>query len=326
MENVSGKMPIQQFVAKQFAEQLGTAFEVVLDYRDKGGKIQDIAIFFNRAVVAFIECKRNAHDFVWRPRAKEWIDYLSQNEKAEFYFVADQNECFLYMVDGPAFNRLSFDDAVAVIKESFAGVGDAPTLEEIVNDLNELAKKHKIWKQVHLFIDGLRDGDIEYGKTSPAFSFSANVEDKFFLHLLGPLTNKKLCRYTTLNSLFELLKGKKQNMCNIVCMNDRGEYRYADEYVKGNNSPLGLIDFQDLDACFILSLLDGDQRDNLTMWRLYGDDANGTCVIYDAKKEILTGMDKQFFLANVSYGEPNGTHRKLDFVKSLLTALNIAVH
>lgn len=322
MDYYNGERSIQQFVAKQFAERMGPSFEIIYEYRDKGGNRQDIAILFNRTVVAFIECKRNARDFVQSPRVREWLNYLSRYEEARFYFVADKNECFLNNNGAPGFDSLSFDDAATAIKEEYAGVGGPPTVEEIADEMNEIARKLKIWKRLHHFIEGLRDGDITYSNTSPTYSFSTESEDELFLTLLGSINSKKFCRFTTLNSFFELLKEKKQNMCNIVCMNDRGEYRYADEYVYGTYPQLGSADFRELDDCFILSLLDREQEDDLTMWRLYGDNANGACIIYEAKPSILAGKDNQFFLGKVSYGKENGAHRELDFVKSLLSPLN----
>lgn len=313
---------IQEYVAEQFFKRLGTSYDVLLEYLDRGGIRQDIAILFNRTAVSFIECKRNARAFIQSSRSRIWLGYLFQNEDAPFYFVADKKECFLFLRDQLDSKRVTFDEAASLIKKKYAGIGAPPTIDEIAFDLKILARKKHVWTLIHRFVENLKSGDVERDTESPTYYFSADAEDALFLNLLEPLSNKKLCRYTTLNSLFDLLDKKSQNMCNIVCMNDRGEYRYADEYVYGRYPQLGSKDFDELDSCYILSLLDMKKEDDLTMWRLYGNDAKGACIAYEAREPILGGKDGKFFLANVSYGLENGTHPKLEFVKVMISELS----
>lgn len=320
--DITNEFSIQEYVAKQFAKRLGISYDVLLEYRDKVGKRQDIAILFNRTVVSFIECKRSVRNFIRTPRSKVLLGYLFHDEDVPFYFVADKSECYLFLREQLELKQVSFDEAASIIEKKYESIGAPPTFEEIAFDLKTLARSNHVWTLIRLFVENLKLGDIEIGTDSPTFSFSIDTEDELFLNLLEPLSNKRLCRYTTLNSLFDLLNKRSQNMCNIVCMNDRGEYRYADEYVYGRYPQLGSNDFDELDSCYILSLLDMKQEDDLTMWRLYGNDAKGACIAYEAKKPILNGKDGQFFLANVSYGLQDGTHPKLEFVKDLISKLS----
>lgn len=314
---------VEHFLRAKFSNDLGPAFEVVAEYRDKENHCQDIAILHNRKLIAFVECKRNAQEFVQSFRVRQWLEVLFKNHEAEYYFVADRTECFLYRPDNYVPQKLTINEAVSIISSARKIAKDPPTLAEIQSLLRDVAKNHKLVEKIRPFADGLKSKDIEIDTVTSSFSFSTDKEDELFLILLERVTGSKLCRYTTIDSLFELFKNEKQNMCNIVCMNDRGEYSYADNYVFGRYPQVGTKDFNELDNCFILSLLDKTQEENLTMWRLYGADAKGACITYEAGRSIMGGMYNQFFLARVSYGQKNKKHPKLEFIKALISALNI---
>lgn len=314
---------IERFLVNLFSFRLGPAYEVVSDYRDKENRKQDIAILYNREVIAFIECKRIAQDFVESFRVRQWLDPLFKNHEAKYYFVADKSECYLFRPDDYASQKLTLSDAIAILVSAREEVLDPPSLKDVQSILKDIAREHKLLEKIRPFADGLKVDEVEKDSVSSTFSFSIDKEDDLFLILLERVTGSKLCRYTTIDSLFELFKNEKQNMCNIVCMNDRGEYSYADNYVFGRYPQIGTKDFNELDNCFILSLLDKTQEENLTMWRLYGNDAKGACITYEAGRMIMGGKYNQFFLARVSYGQKNNKHPKLEYIKALINALNI---
>ena len=306
-----------------FSSRLGPAYEVVFCYKDKENHIQDIAILYNREVIAFIECTRSAQEFVESFRVRRWLDPLFRNQEAKYYIVADISECYIFWQDNYVSQRHTLNDAVAIIAPARETVLAPPSLEDVQSILKEIAREHKLVEKIRPFADGLRVNEIERNSSSSTYSFSIDKEDELFLILLERVSGSKLCRYTTIDNLFELFKNEKQNMCNIVCMNDRGEYSYADNYVFGRSPQVGTKDFNELDNCFILSLLDKSQEDNLTMWRLYGDDAKGACITYEANRSIMGGIHNQFFLAKVSYGQRNKKHPKLEFIKALVKALSV---
>jgi len=153
-------------------------------------------------------------------------------------------------------------------------------------------------------------------------------ENQFFLNLLGRVDSLELCRYSTLDSLFRLLKNAKQNMCSIVCMNDKGELNYVNTRVAPSYSSIP----EDPNNCFILSLLpvrpnnvlpDKPHEDELTFWRLYGDDASGVCLTYSVNPGINTDKYPAFKLARVSYEREDGSHPELSFVNALMSSNTI---
>jgi len=142
-----------------------------------------------------------------------------------------------------------------------------------------------------------------------------DTEDMFFKTLFGDVGKVTLCRYTTVNSLYLTIRDAKHNMCNINCMNDKGESSYADEYIKINTLDNKTKRITDSNNSFILSLSEKEKEDNLTMWRLYGDDAKGVCLRYE-NNENVKGK-KHFHKAKVSYALEDGYHPELELVKYL---------
>ena len=110
-------------------------------------------------------------------------------------------------------------------------------------------------------------------------------------------------------------------MCSVVCMNDRSETDYAKQFISD------VIDhsnvFQRLNArtnanrpnpnYFILSGSRMGKRDDLNMWRLYGNDSRGVCIWYDVEE-----MPENFFIAKVSYAK-NNTHAELNYLANKLS-------
>ena len=71
--------------------------------------------------------------------------------------------------------------------------------------------------------------------------------------------------------------------------------------------------------CFILSLMPHDKSDDLTMWRLYGDDAKGVCLNYEIKeKQRGRRLNGDFYISCISYGESEKVHRELDFLLKVM--------
>lgn len=155
---------------------------------------------------------------------------------------------------------------------------------------------------------------------STYFMLSPKYERLFFCSLLGSTsgTPKRVCRYTSLSSLFRMLSEARQSMCSTICMNDKTENDYSVKYLS-NAVPLSNV-IQRIEArspktdaqsmCFILSGSRMGKKDDLNMWRLYGDDSKGVCLWYE-----IEDMPDNFFLSRVSYAK-NETHAELTYLAS----------
>jgi len=94
------------------------------------------------------------------------------------------------------------------------------------------------------------------------------------------------------------MKNGSHVMCSITCMNDKGETSYADKYVGYGAYANSTTSIKENNDCFILSCCNKDMVDNLTMWRLYGNDGKGVCLEYDVDITKIDG--KEFFFIHIS--------------------------
>lgn len=100
-------------------------------------------------------------------------------------------------------------------------------------------------------------------------------------------------------------------MSGIVGMNDKSEIDYFDKGCK--------IDYgsstQEINDTYISSC--SKLKDDLTMWRLYGDDGKGVCLEFELS---VKSESNGFILSPVNYAEDRKTHRALKMLKSMSDA------
>ena len=199
------------------------------------------------------------------------------------------------------------------------------TIED-VSDFFEKSFSSLIRGRMQAFVSKIRE-ETDLSKViedyDAYFMLTPEYERLFFCSLLGSTSGmpKRVCRYTSLHSLFRSLSNARQSMCGIVSMNDKTETNYAKQFISNSISVSNLL--QRLDArsainqsetvSFILSGSKMGKKDDLNMWRLYGDDSKGACVWYDVEE-----LPDNFFLAKVSYAK-NNTHAELNYLAAKLS-------
>lgn len=118
---------------------------------------------------------------------------------------------------------------------------------------------------------------------------------------LDTFRDKRVCRYSSLDSLFSTITYKTIRMNGLPGMNDRVEGLFAwsliNDVEKTDNKE-NKRRKKSVNNAFIVSYSKSIMIDNLTQWRLYGDDAKGVCCVYSVKQEIF---DDRFFLHPVKY-------------------------
>lgn len=147
------------------------------------------------------------------------------------------------------------------------------------------------------------------------------LEEKFFRSLIEEYQEDVLCRFTSLGSLFRAINEKKQSMCSIVCMNDKSETNYVSNYLLKNNyiqTKLHPGTVGDANQSFILSCCSLKKKDDLTMMRLYADDARGVVICYKILNPIRLKTSSNFILRKINYERENGTHPELDLIGRIL--------
>jgi hypothetical protein len=141
--------------------------------------------------------------------------------------------------------------------------------------------------------------------------------------MFGEFKDKKICRYTSLDSIFNMLSFLTFRMSGLIGMNDKSEVNYVDNYLNSGNGilnaekPLSKEHHNTIIALnkrYITSCSNYKRKDDLTLWRLYSDDAKGVCLIFDIKHNNL---NKNILIQNVKYADKNGKHKELDFLKEV---------
>lgn len=198
-----------------------------------------------------------------------------------------------------------------------------------VSDLSQFFEKtysSLIRGRMKTFFDSLNEAKsvdeiiVDFGSY---FMFRPEYETLFFQSLLGSASGmpKKICRYTTLTGLFRTLNEKQQSMCNVVCMNDKTEADYAKRFL-GQAIPSSnllsrwaarTIEDGDDSLYFLLSGSRMTKKDDLGLWRMYGDDTKGVSLRYEVNEPLPEG----FCLAKVSYAKKDA-HAELTYLASKL--------
>ena len=213
----------------------------------------------------------------------------------------------------------SLDGALNIIKERMSLITETDVTkvaEAFLDYLKKVSKsigfqdKHSDAKIQKMTIDDLDWQNVT--STATRIALSPDFERKLFLAILGEYNNRNVCRYTTKSSLFRILNDQKQSLCGLSCMNDKSECYYADRYLmeRGNklvSDKLTYTDAKQLNRYFITSCsrldeedLDTKMYDDLSMWRMYGDDCRGVCMKFHIDEDLL---GDKFILAPISYAK-----------------------
>lgn len=233
-------------------------------------------------------------------------------------FFGREDEFYLYSKGKYGLTKMSFKSIISAIQSSNA-LGVVPLVDEVAAEIlscmpEELSEGIDI--SINRELDSLFSEDtLCFDDVKGEVSFVECKEDEFFRLLLPKDEPELLCRYTTLNSFFLTLKDKTNCICSLTCMNDKGEISYADKYVHYGVYAYSHQVVDENNDCFVLSCCNVDKMDDLTMWRLYGDQGRGVCLEYNINS---TGTDNErFFLAPVSYGVEKNKHPQLDFIRNI---------
>lgn len=286
----------------------------------------DIAVFdVDGKPVAVFEVKSFPQAWALRKQMDTSLARTFESHGVRYSILTDGDEFWIWSKESNEYVNKSFDDVLDYIKNGLPVLGEIPSIEQISHAITEAATKAKLRQvsAIKTFIEKPRTRDLfKTDASTGKIEFSTpSAEDAFFSYLLNGRIPTKLCRFTTRHNLFTLLKDGKQNMCSIVCMNDKSEETYADKKA-GLGESWGKTQLEN-NNCFILSLMPQDKSDDLTMWRLYGDDAKGVCLNYEIKdKQRGRKLPGDFYISSISYGESEKSHPELDFLLGV-TLINL---
>lgn len=181
--------------------------------------------------------------------------------------------------------------------------------QELINNLDNYSSdsnvENNVKEAIVEWLESVNQDDLE--QVNRMVTVSLENQFEFLRHLFKTLKFKplfKFCRYTTIEGLKRILLDQQESMCGLAGMNDKSEGFFLDKCLTNASynlyrKPQALINR--FNEVFIMSLCDESKKDDLTMWRLYGNDGKGCCLIYEPDVDALR-KSTEFILLPVTYG------------------------
>lgn len=305
---------IKSFLDKFKGEEYRVEYEPIIRTNDRRIYRPDFLILRNGSPYIVIEVKRELAPYII-DRAIEQVKRYAQILYASYCIVCSEKEAIIFNTNDPN----PWGKKIEVLNEELLQKlleNKQENVNVTSDDIRSSWKKYinndiRTAEKLKAFVDSIKDENIQNDQQT--FSLDENTEKKLFKTLLGEYNKDRLCRYTTLPSIFRTFNDKRHNMCCVVCMNDKSEIDYVAKYI---DSKMLYPKAEKINGCYILSCCDIERTNDFTMLRLYADDAKGVCVEYRIEEWLKTHCD--FILAPVSYATSSTIHPELDFVKNIL--------
>ena len=304
---------------KKFSEALGDGYDVEMNTEVYSSffltkkNVFDLVIFKNNIPLVGIEYKNIAFSIHVR-HYPEWFysKFQEVNLKYGICYFGQEDKYYFWSRDKYGFQIFDFVSVVNAIRQDVP-LGVRLSVDELAVEILGCLPDCIDDVDLHNTLDKLFvEDNLIFNDSTGDIAFEKNVEDSFFRALLPQKNVLKVCRYTTLNNLFLLLKDKHHCLCSLTCMNDIGETSYADNWIGNGAYAETYKMIEENNNSYILSCCSSDKIDDLTMWRLYGQNAMGTCLVYDVKEDFID--NDSFFFAPVSYGKSEKEHDELEFI------------
>ena len=272
--------------------------EFVLNPEDKwitskGYVAFDLAIYANNRLHAIVELKTKVYEGV-----KERFQSCVKKARCRFGILTNGELFYLYDSFKEEWHESDFDN---VIKHLTSSLTNLENLQVLDKDIITLLEKNGLVA----YADKLEQS-ISYGYK---WMFKDDAEQAFFMEILNkrkPI--EEFCRYTSLDSLMSMINSMSYQMCGIAGMNDKSETDYFDK--KCGKQDLPSVSVRNYNNVYLSS--GTSLKDDLTMWRLYGDDGQGVCLVFDVNPS------SNFYMANVDYAEDVKSHKQVEFIKAII--------
>jgi len=150
--------------------------------------------------------------------------------------------------------------------------------------------RKQIKEQINkVFGFNISDDEICYEPASMCYMLCEDLERSMLGDLIPTKAGdiKEIAKYTSFETLVTVLKSGKMRMNSIVSMNDKTETDFLDEAFRSYKEDFE-YDYDKYlfaDKEFITSFT--TRIDDLDMWRFYGDNARGVCMVFerDSKRD-----------------------------------------
>lgn len=294
-------------VLKKYVEKV-KGFSLQLDYMSNKEKV-DCCISDSRGMpFAIIEFKAYLNGSFARKIGKQQLRQNLKLIKAKYALLTDSKKFYLCknVSENSRFEKITF---VKFLKTLFPKV-----INKLLSE-NYRFIKNKL-KENNFDVSRMSQKDVVLKNDS--LFFSKKFEKKFVNYLPSFQLDKNIiCRYVSLETAFEILKNKKIRMNGIIGMNDSTESDFFEKILYD-----GIVKTADLreiaNNIYIMSCSTEEKIDNLTQWRLYGDDARGVCLVFEVKKNTSSS---NFKLGKIFYENPDNLSKEILNMKRLLDSV-----
>jgi len=174
-------------------------------------------------------------------------------------------------------------------------------LELIIKDSNDCLKvKKEIAEQIQNAYDvKIQFDDILYNPVNQCYLLKEKEEQNLLKDLMPEhdVESDEIAKYTSFETLISILQSGKIRMNSIVSMNDKTETDFLEGTIRNFKEEYerDIDKYLFADKQFITSFT--TRIDDLDMWRLYGDDARGVCLVFERKNK---SNDKLYKIKYVS--------------------------
>lgn len=145
--------------------------------------------------------------------------------------------------------------------------------------------------------DNLLSEEIIYDPVRKCYCISKEKEQQLFTELIPQESEcKEFAKYTSFPTLMATLQSGKMRMNSIVAMNDKTEMFFLSDTTKNFQESIeeegDNLYWANLN--FITSF--SERIDELDMWRFYGDNAHGVCMVFEPKEISETNIKEVLYI------------------------------
>lgn len=326
---------VMNIVEEAFKKVLPLGIDIIREYPLRGGRRADFVLVSGFEILACIEVKSNLSNRKLLADAQKQVREYQNDVRSYWGVITDASRYYIQsVVDGKLEEKESAETVLQAILGIEKGKDENTSKSKDVSEI-ELLKcqfldicenytdKIPTIEQVMNVLAGVSSTNCEV--TPTRYTFKRSFENRFFQALLGAYAENEVVRYIPFASAYRSLNEQTIGMVSLIGMNDVSECYYADQYIakKKEEEPSTSIlpaERKLLNNTYILSCNDLSMEDDLTMWRLYGDNCEGVCIKMHIEKDILEKNDS-FIMAPVSYGQAGDIHPELDFANTILSII-----
>lgn len=270
------------FIKKQLQEKLHKeeGFDVISELKWGATSrriVFDLVVSKNGKLLAIFEIIKYSRNI---ETSKSWmLSYILSNTSA--------NLLIFYCIDNEEYTIISRFPELEISNQS---------LDYVVDKIVEIGKTKNKGSIYFENIDTDKDRELRFYENTERL-----LNPEWCRAQLGNIQLEKICRYSSLDSLFNILKYKTLRMNGLPGMNDKGEGLFAWNLIYKEdkvNNDVYKQQKREINNAFIISFSSNLKIDDLTQWRMYGDDAKGVCCIFSVQKEKIKD---RFFLHKVRY-------------------------